>query len=145
MEDFFAKMWEHLLGRLDGPLWIRIAIQPVLSSIIGFSTGVNDARAGRPPFVWTLLTKHLHRRELLKDAWRAMARIFIAATIIDVIYQVVVLRWIHPVQSLLVATVLTLVPYTLVRSATTQIIGFCLDRQARKKSLPMSRKKYLKL
>src|SRR5258707_12237872 len=106
MEDFFAKMWEHLLGRLDGPLWIRIAIQPVLSSIIGFSIGVKDARAGRPPFVWKLLTKCLHRRELLKDAWRDMARKFIPATIMDVIYKVAVLPWIDPIQSLLVAPIL---------------------------------------
>lgn len=140
MEDFLIRTWNHLVGRLDGPLWLRIVLQPVLASIIGLLIGIKDARAGRASFVWTLLTDRLHRCERLREAWGDMARMFVAATVIDVIYQIVVLHWIYPLQSLLVATTLALVPYALVRVATHYVISFWLYRDTRRTSSAVSRK-----
>ena len=69
-----------------------------------------------------------------------MARIFVAAFIIDVIYEIIVLHWIHPLQSLLVATTLALVPYALVRAATHLIMSAWLYRGTRSRASAVSRK-----
>jgi len=140
MEELLIQTWNELVGRLGGPLWIRIVLQPVLSSVVGLLIAVKDARAGRPHFFRALLTDRQHRRELLWKAWRDMARIFIAAIIIDVIYQIMVLHWIHPLQSLLVAIILALIPYALVRGTTHFIMSFWLYRQPRSQTSVVSRK-----
>ena len=41
--------------------------------------GLRDARAGRPPYFWAILTDPLHRRDLLREGWKAVARIFVVA------------------------------------------------------------------
>lgn len=140
MGDLLIRTWEQLVGRLDGPLWIRMVLQPGLSSIIGLLIGIRDARARRPSFIWTILTDRVHRHKRLKEAWRDMARIFVAAFIIDVIYEIIVLHWIHPLQSLLVATTLALVPYALVRAATHIIMSAWLYRETRSRASAVSRK-----
>lgn len=138
--DFLTRTWEHLLGRLSGPFWIRILLQPLVSAIIGLLIGIKDARAGRQPFVWRLVRDRLHRHELLREAWRDVARIFIIAVIIDGIYQIVVLHWIHPMGMLLVAITLVVLPYALVRFFTNQIVSFWLYRQTRSRASAVSRK-----
>ena len=138
--DFLTRTWEHLLGRLSGPFWIRILLQPLVSSIIGLLMGIKDARAGKPPFVLALVRDRLHRRELLREAWKDVARMFIVAVIIDGIYQIVVLHWIHPLGILLVATTLVVLPYALVRFFTNQIVSFWLYRQMRSRASAVSRK-----
>ena len=50
-----------------------------------------------------------------------MGKLFLAAVVLDVIYQVVVLRWFYPVQALVVAVVLAVVPYLLVRGLANRI------------------------
>lgn len=140
MEDFLIRAWNQLVGRLDGPLWLRIVLQPVVASVIGLLIGIKDARAGRASFVWTLLTDRLHRCERLREAWGDMARMFIAATIIDLIYQIVELHWIYPLQSLLVATTLAMVPYALVRVTTHFVVSFWLYRDTRRRPPAVSRR-----
>lgn len=123
VEDHFKQSLEHLLGRMSGPMWIRIIIQPLVSFVIGLRTGVSDAHCGLPPFGWSVLSGHTHRRALLKQAWRDIARVFIASIVIDLTYQIFVLRWIYPLQAVFVATVLALLPYMLVRGPINRVIN----------------------
>jgi hypothetical protein len=125
VEDFFRQFFEHLLGRMSGPMWIRILIQPSVSFIIGMRAGANDAHRHQPPFGWSVLSGHTHRRTLLKQAWGDIARVFIVSIVIDLIYQISVLRWIYPLQAVLVATVLAAVPYTLARGPINRLMKTC--------------------
>ncbi len=43
------------------------------------------------------------------------------AIILDVIYQIIVLHWLYPVQTLIVAMTLAIVPYLVVRGLTNRI------------------------
>jgi hypothetical protein len=47
----------------------------------------------------------------LKD----VGKVFVAALVIDLIYEIVVFRWIYPGQALIVAVVLAMLPYPLIR------------------------------
>ena len=47
---------------------------------------------------------------------------FIASIVIDLAYQIFVLRWIYPLQAVFVATVLALLPYMLVRGPISRVV-----------------------
>jgi hypothetical protein len=124
MEDFLNKTVEHMLGRIGGPMWIRLVIQPLVSIALGLRAGARDARNGRPPFGWSWWSGHVHRGALWQEVWKDIARLFTFAAVIDVIYQVSFLREFHPLQALLVASVLAIVPYMLVRGPVNRLMRF---------------------
>ena len=61
------------------------------------------------------------RRELLRESWQDIAKVFLAAVIIDLIYQIMELRWFYPEEALIVATCLALLPYLLLRGPINRI------------------------
>ena len=44
MEDTLARIWEHLIGRLSGPLAFRLLLQPAMSTLFAVRDGLRDAR-----------------------------------------------------------------------------------------------------
>lgn len=122
------KQINHLLGRIEGPLSFRIVIQPLVAMVLAVRAGVRDAREGRPPHGWAILTDSANRGKLLQESWRDTAKVFIAAIIIDLIYEVIALRRIYPGQSAIVATTLALVPYLIIRGPANRIARCWLRR-----------------
>jgi hypothetical protein len=123
MEEMFSRGWSELIARDSGPLHVRLVCQPLVATIFAIRDGRSDARERRRLFFWALVRDPLQRRPLLGQLWRHVGKLFVAAIILDVVYQVVVLRWVYPVQSLLVATTLAIVPYLVVRGVTNRIIS----------------------
>ena len=123
MGDFISMHWHHLIGRIGGPLSFRLIIQPLVAAFFGLRAGLRDAREGRPAFGWHLFTTKLgNRRELIRDGWKHIGKLFLAAIVIDVGYQIYVLRWIYPGQALIVATVLAVPSYVVIRGLTNRIV-----------------------
>jgi hypothetical protein len=60
-------------------------------------------------------------RELWRGVWRDLTRLFVLAVLADVIYQILMVRWVYPSEALLVAAILVLVPYALIRGLTNRI------------------------
>ena len=50
-----------------------------------------------------------------------MGKVFFAAFALDVIYELRVYRWVYPGQALIVALVLAIVPYLMIRGPVTRI------------------------
>ncbi len=130
MEEFLKKSLEHLLGRLSGPMWIRFVLQSLVSVGLGLRAGARDARMGRAPFGSLLWSGHVPRAILWRQVWRGIARLFTFAAIIDVIYQVFFLHEFHPLQALVVAAALAILPYLMVRGPANRLIRM---RQNQKK------------
>jgi len=116
MYAFLARWWTDLVGRIDGPLAFRFILQPVAAAILAILAGWNDAQTGRPAFGWIILTDPVRLQELLREGWKEIQKVFVAAVIIDLTYEIIVFRAIYPGQSLVVASVLALLPYVLLRS-----------------------------
>lgn len=57
----------------------------------------------------------------MREAWRDLAGVFFVAVVIDLIYQIIRHRWIYPLETLLVATVLAFLPYPWIRGLTNRI------------------------
>jgi hypothetical protein len=82
---------------------------------------LKDSRAGNPPYFWTILSNPDQREQLLRNGWKDVARLFGFAVLMDLIYQVIVFRWFYPFETLIVAVVLALVPYLVLRGLVTRL------------------------
>jgi hypothetical protein len=122
MEERLRQLLPDLIGRVHGPFAFRLILQPLSAAIIAWRAGLRDARSGRPAYGWTVLSNPVERRDLLREGWSELSRVFFIAVIIDVIYEWVVFREIYPGQSFIVATVLALLPYPLFRGVVNRII-----------------------
>jgi hypothetical protein len=121
MEDMFVRLYEGLLARIGGPMTFRIILQPTMAALLALRAGLKDAHDGRPPYLWTVVTDPLQRDVLLREGWKSIARVFFLAVIMDVIYQWIVQHWIYPLETLIVAIVLAVVPYLLIRGPVNRI------------------------
>jgi hypothetical protein len=71
---------------------------------------------GRASRRWSILLSPADRYGLLVEGWKEVVKVFVMATLIDVAYQVMVLRWFYPAEALFVAFLLAFLPYLAVRS-----------------------------
>ena len=121
MEDLLARILENLIDRVSGPMKFRLILQPLMAILFAIRSGLKDAREGRPPYFWTIFTDPVSRRDMLRDGWKSVGRIFILAIIIDVVYQFIVFRWVYPVEAIIVAVILAFIPYLLIRGPANRI------------------------
>ncbi len=121
MEELLMRIGEDLAGRLHGPMRFRLLLQPTMAVIFAIRSGLKDAREGRPPYSWALLTDPSHRAALLREGWKRISKVFILAVVLDVIYQYLVFRWFYLGEALIVAFILALIPYLLIRGPVDRI------------------------
>lgn len=119
--DELGRISEQLMGRIVGPANFRFIIQPAVAIIFAVRAGLKDAKENKPPYLWELITGSGNKKELLRSAWKDVGQVFIAAFVIDVIYQIFVLKFFYPPQSLLVAFALAFLPYILLRGPITRL------------------------
>src|SRR5262245_3010854 len=130
MEEAFRQAWEELFGRLTGPMSFRLIIQPVMATFLAIRAGWADAREGRPIFFWTLARDPAQTRVMLRNLWSIAGKVFLVALVLDAIYQIIVFHWIYPLQALIVATLLALVPCMVVRAVGNRIVTMTRRRQS---------------
>ena len=121
MEDLFNWLIDNLVGRIDGPLKFRLVVQPAMAVIFAIRDGLTDAREGRGPYLWALFSEPERRKEILLDGWKSIAKVFCLATLMDLIYQYLILGWLYPLAALFVAFMLAFVPYLLIRGPVNRI------------------------
>jgi hypothetical protein len=121
MDSDISRHVEELFGRINGPLSFRFILQPVIATLLAIRAGMKDARTGHPPYFWSILTDPTNRNNLLRESWADVGKVFIMAVIIDLIYEIIVFRQFHPLQTLIVAITLALIPYVLLRGPVNRI------------------------
>jgi hypothetical protein len=121
MEEMFARLLEDLAGRVSGPMKFRLILQPTMAAVFAIRAGLKDAREGRPAYFWSIFTESALRGHLIREGWHAVAKVFTVAIIIEVIYQFIVFRWFYPGEALIVATILAILPYLLLRGPVNRI------------------------
>ena len=122
MEDVWTRFITDLTGRLTGPLTIRLFLQPAVAAFLAVRDGLKDARAGRPPHFWRMVTGPSDaRKRRAKETLGAVATVFIMAVVVDGLYQIRVLRWFYPVEAMVTAVILAIVPYLALRGTVNRI------------------------
>ncbi len=121
MDELFMRIVENIGDRMSGPLKFRFVLQPVMASIFAILSGLKDAKSGKPPYFWALLSDPGHRRDMIKDGWKSVGKVFILALVLDVAYQLYVLRFVYPGEAIIVAILLAIVPYLILRGLVTRL------------------------
>lgn len=121
MDDIWMRIVDNLADRVSGPMKFRLLLQPVMAAIFAIKSGLSDARTGKPPYFWALFSDPGHRAEMLKDGWKSVGKVFILAMVLDVVYQVIVQRFVYPGEVIIVAFLLAIVPYLLLRGLVTRL------------------------
>jgi hypothetical protein len=131
MEEIFTRAWENLLARDSGPLHFRLILQPLVATVLAIRAGWAEAWEGRPIFFWTLVREPAKARTMLRNLWTFVGTVFLVAVALDVVYQLIVFQWVYPVETLIVATMLALVPCMVVRAIGNRIVTFVRQRRLR--------------
>ena len=130
MDETFGRVVNDLISRLDGPLHFRIVLQPLMAAVLAIRDGLKDERHGDPAYFWSLFTDSHLRPTLIRNGWKSIARIFILAVVLDSVYQLIVLHWFYPFETLLVAIVLALLPYALLRGLVNRVTRAFSEKRA---------------
>ena len=115
------RIWRNLIERPGGPMTFRFALQPVMVTIAAVRDGLRDARTGRSPYLWTMLTQPAKVQGRLDEGLIATARIILLGLAMDLIYQAIVFETFHPAEAVLIAILLAFVPYLLLRGPVTRV------------------------
>jgi hypothetical protein len=121
VDNLFSDMWEGLVSRTTGPLKFRFFLQPSVAIFLAIRAGLRDWRQGKVPFFWDFVADGSKRKELFRDFRKSVGKLFLFACLLDCIYQLIVLHLVHPFEAVIVATLLAVVPYLLVRGPVNRI------------------------
>src|SRR5436305_12481212 len=101
----------------------RFYLQPLVAAIAAIHDGREDARAGRSPYFMTVLRNPQERVGRLREGLNATARIILLGLVMDVIYQLLVLKTFYPNEALVVALLLAFVQYVFIRGLVLPFSG----------------------
>lgn len=121
MDDLWTRIVGGVIERTSGPLHLRLILQPAMSVTLAVLAGLKDAKAGKPPYFWALLTDPSHRVEMLQDGWKSVGKVFVLAWLLDIAYQLIAVRSLYPGGAIIVAIALAIVPYLIVRGLVTRV------------------------
>ncbi len=99
----------------------RFVLQPVMAAATALYDGIQDARAGRSPYLWTIFTDPAKRAARLQEGFTSTARIILLGLAMDAIYQFIEFDHFHPAESVIVALLLAFVPYLLLRGLLARL------------------------
>jgi hypothetical protein len=115
------RIWKNILDRPAGPMTFRFVLQPIMAMIAALYDGVNDARTGRAPYLWTILTNPAKRGGRLHEGLISTARVMLLGLCMDLIYQFIVFDSFHPAEAVIITVLLAFFPYLLLRGLVARI------------------------
>lgn len=113
---FTKRFLADIPKRLAGPGRFRFVLQPTIAILLGIRDGLADARAGRNPYLFAVLSGRGDRRELARSALSSIANLLLMGILLDAVFQWVILGVSYPGAALVVGPVLIATPYTLARA-----------------------------
>ena len=119
--EALRRFWHDLVERPDEPMRFRFILQPVMAALAAIHDGREDARAGRSPYLMTVLRNPQERVGRLREGLNATARIILLGLVMDVIYQLIVLKTFYPNEALVIAVLLAFVPYLILRGLVLRV------------------------
>jgi hypothetical protein len=135
MVDIWDRVGTQLLARVSGPMKFRLVLQPCMAAFFAIRSGLADAKTGRSPYFWTMVSDPKERGELLMDGWKSVGKVFILAIVLDVIYQIIELHFVYVGEAIIVAFILAILPYLILRGLVTRIARRTITKESVKKQV----------
>jgi hypothetical protein len=130
MDNFLSNYVSDFISRFDGPLHLRLFVQPLMAILFAVRDGTRDAHEGRSAYGWAVLTDRAQRRYLLESGWKGIFKVFLVAYALDVVYQLTVWRGLKPFEALLTGVVLAVLPYALLRGPANRLVRLIRTRRS---------------
>jgi hypothetical protein len=141
MDHMWERVGSQLIARVSGPMKFRLVLQPCMAAFFAIRAGLADAKAGKPPWFWELVSNPPLRSDMVKEAWKRVGKVFILAVVLDVVYQLIVLHFVYPGEALIVAFILAIVPYVVLRGPAMRVARMInARRQHEKQTAPVLKK-----
>jgi hypothetical protein len=135
MQDLLLRVWDNLVARTEGPMHLRFLIQPAVSVYFAIQAGRLDAKTNTIPFLWRFVTAKGKRKAVAKEGWKHFGKIFMMGLAMDLVYQAVVIYKLcteedfYPLESIIVAFLLAIVPYVLIRGPLSRLITLYISKK----------------
>ena len=125
---FSRQFLEELPARFTGRGRLRFILQPTIAILLGVRGGLRDARAGHPPYLFGLIFAGGRRRELLRSGLAAIRNLLAAGIILDLVFQLVLYRSVHPGAAVVIGPILICAPYALSRALSNRVARWSLGK-----------------
>ena|ERR1700727_949850 len=129
IEDIVQRMWDNLTSRPGGTFGFRFLMQPAMGMMFAIRDGLKDARTGRAPYFWTIVTEPAKRGDRFREGFMATWKIILLALILDVIYQITELKAFHVGEATIVVVLLAIFPYLALRGPAMRIARWWRGRR----------------
>jgi hypothetical protein len=137
MDHIWARYITQMADRVTGPMKFRLVLQPAMAAFFAIRSGLADARAGKPPYFWALVSHPGARKDMLEAGWKDIGRVFILAVVLDAVYQIMELHFIYIGEALSVALILAIVPYLILRGLVRRLARRNADRHQHDQHVPI--------
>jgi hypothetical protein len=128
--EVHQRLWRDILERPGGPMSFRFILQPIMATLAALHDGIKDARLGRNPYLWTILTNAEKSAGRLREGQLATGRIILLGIGMDAIYQATVLKTFYPGEMAVIALLLAFFPYLLLRGPICRIARWWMARKS---------------
>ena len=125
---FSRQFLEELPARFTGRGRLRFILQPTIAILLGVRGGLRDARAGHPPYLFGLIFAGGRRRDLLRSGLAAIRNLLAAGIILDLVFQLVLYRSVHPGAAVVIGPILICAPYALSRALSNRVARWSLGK-----------------
>jgi hypothetical protein len=116
-----SAFFEDIPKRLTGPGRFRFILQPLIAIILGIRSGLADARAGLPPYLFAILFHREHRRSMMRSGFLTVVNLLLMGVLVDSVCQWLILGISYPGAALVVGPVLIVTPYSITRALTNRL------------------------
>lgn len=113
--EVHQRFWADIFGRTDGPMTFRFFLQPTMAALAAFHDGLKDVRERHKAFFWTALWDPSQPTGRLREGLTSTARIMLLGMGMDVLYQSQVYDRFYPAEAVMIAILLAVLPYFIVR------------------------------
>lgn len=135
MIDMLIRLWQNVLERTEGPMNLRFFLQPGMAIFFAIRAAFKDVKNNHVPYLKRFANADGNRKEVAKEAWKDFGKVFIIAIILDIVYQLVVIfkfkteSNFYPLESIIVAFLLSFIPYILFRGPVSRLVSYFAGRK----------------
>jgi hypothetical protein len=115
-----VEFWPGIVASLTGQAKLRLIAQPTVAALLGIRVGLHDAKEGRTPFLWNLITGK-QRALALKEAIGRIVVPLLFAVVLDSVLQAVQLHRVRLLAAVIVGGILIFLPFAAARGLANRV------------------------
>jgi len=119
---FSRQFIDELPQRLTGPGRLRFVLQPLVAILLGWRSGRADVLAGRPAYLYGLVTGSVDRKASLRSGLAVVRDLVAVGIVLDAVAQLLIYRQVHPGAAVVIGPVLICLPYAISRALSYRIV-----------------------